>query len=177
MQERGRVHPSAASVFSSFTHALSFFSQKTLVLGKEPNQSNGGCWILANLLKSCSLQGEAWTLPVNPLTHTPNYYFPKVTVIKFMSPGHWKASNSKIMSNTAYEITPWTMGFELKLEVVSIFFYETLNTGLSRWDGGVIIEEWETCYNCFMKATKFPLCAHTTFSIQSPIFCKSKSFT
>lgn len=43
MKERGRVHPSAASVFSSFTHSLCFFSQKALVLGKEPSQSNGGC--------------------------------------------------------------------------------------------------------------------------------------
>lgn len=115
---------------------------------------------------------------LNP-AHQPTHPHPKVLFswndnLKIHTPRPPKEYQTLIIvSIMAHEITPWTMGFELKLQVISIFFHETLNTGLSRWDGGVIIEEWEICYNYFMKATKFLLSVHTTFSIQSPTFCKS----
>lgn len=128
MQERGRDHPSAASVFPSFTHALYSFSQKALVLGKEPNQSNRGCWILTDLLKSFSLQRETWTLPINPLTHTP--IFLKITKLFSWNYNYKihthrplkKHQTLNIFSNVAHEILPWATGFELKLRVVSFHF-------------------------------------------------------
>lgn len=67
------------------------------------------------------------------------------------------------MPNVAHEM----VGLELKLGVVSIFFYEMLNTGLGRWNGGVRIEEWDLLH-FFMEITKFlPATDATTFYRES----------
>lgn len=107
----------------------------------------------------------------------PRSIFLKLQLQNLYSQATEKASNSSLMSNVVHEMIPWTTGVELKLGVVSIFLYKMLNTGLVGWDGGVKNSGVRDLLHFFMKTTKFLGGAHTTFSIQSPIFCKSKPFT
>lgn len=78
------------------------FSEGT-ALTQETKLIHGGCWTFTDLLRSFSPSLERSVCSANPpLT---------------------------LMPNVAHETIPWTTGLELKLGVVSVFFYKTLNTG------------------------------------------------